>query len=120
MPGKQQRPEKPRHDASYKNFFTHSQTVADTLRLGAGELARRLDFATLERLPASFVTEPLGQRHADMLWPASIWTAATDVGDLFGPVPEKLLGYQLPASGIFSSRSGRWTWPRCRRTTSWR
>ena len=156
MPGKQQRPEKPRHDASYKNFFTHSQTVADTLRLGAGELARRLDFATLERLPASFVTEPLGQRHADMLWrigfsgggwvyilillefqssvdrrmalrmmnytnaiwmrlgredlgprgeyplvlPIVIyngkprWTAATDVGDLVGPVPEELLGYR--------------------------
>ena len=68
MPGKQQRPEKPRHDASYKSFFTHSQTVADTLRAAAGELARRLDFDTLEQLPASFVTEPLGQRHTDMLW----------------------------------------------------
>ena len=156
MPGKQQRPEKPRHDASYKNFFAHSQTVADTLRAAAGELSRRLDFATLERLPASFITEPLGQRHADMLWrigftgggwvyilillefqstvdhrmalrmmdytdaiwmrlgredlgprgeyplvlPIVIyngkppWTAATDVGDLIGPVPEELLGYR--------------------------
>ncbi len=156
MPGKQRRPEEPKHDASYKNFFTHSQTVADTLRLAAGELARRLDFATLERLPASFVTKHLGQRHADMLWrigftgdgwlyilillefqstvdhrmavrmmdytstiwmrlgrkdlgprgeyplvlPVVIyngeprWTAATDVGDLVGPVPEELLGYR--------------------------
>ena len=32
------------------------------------DLARRLDFATLERMPASFVTEHLGRRHADMLW----------------------------------------------------
>ncbi len=68
MPGKQQRPEGPKHDASYKNFFTHSQTVQDTLLAAAGELARHLDFATLERLPDSFVTRTLGQRHTDMLW----------------------------------------------------
>ena len=42
--------------------------VADLLRGFAGDLARHLDFATLERLPASFVTERLGQHHADMLW----------------------------------------------------
>ena len=68
MPGKQQRPENPRHDASYKNFFAHPRTVADTLRAAAGDIARHLDFTTLERLPASFVTEHLGQRHTDMLW----------------------------------------------------
>ena len=68
MPGRQQRPENPRHDASYKNFFAHSRTVADTLHAAAGDLARHLDFATLERLPDSFVTEHLGQRHTDMLW----------------------------------------------------
>ncbi len=70
MPGKQQRREGPKHDASYKNFFAHSRTVADTLRAAAGELARHLDFATLERMPNSFV------------------------GGLIGPVPEELLGYQ--------------------------
>ena len=115
-----------------------------------------LDFTTLERMPASFVTEHLGQRHTDMLWrvgttgggwvyilillefqstvdrrmalrmtdytttiwmrlgkedlgprgeypfvlPIVIyngerrWTAATDIGDLFGPVPGELLGYR--------------------------
>lgn len=37
--------------------------------LGASrDIARHLDLTTLERLPASFVTEHLGQRHADMLW----------------------------------------------------
>ena len=128
--------------------------MADTLRVAAGELARHLDFDTLECLPASFVTEHLGRRHADMLWrigttaggwvyvlillefqstvdhrmalrmmdytstiwmrferedlgpggeyplvlPVVIyngeprWTAATDVGDLLGPVPEAGLG----------------------------
>ena len=42
--------------------------MEDTLRLAARELARHLDFATLERLPASFATKHLGQRHTDMLW----------------------------------------------------
>ena len=74
----------PKHDASYKNFFTHPRTVADTLRAAAGGIARHLDFATLERMPASFVTEHLGQRR---------WTAATDIGDLLGPVPGEPLGY---------------------------
>ena len=43
-------------------------TVADTLRAFASGLARHLDFATLEQMPASFVTRALDQRHADMLW----------------------------------------------------
>lgn len=155
MPGKQ-RPENPKHDASYKNFFSHPRTVADTLRAAADDIARHLDFTTLERMPASFVTEHLDQRHTDMLWrigttdggwvcilillefqstvdrrmalrmmdytatiwlrlgqddlgpggeyplvlPVVIyngkrpWTAATDVGDLLGPVPGEPLGYR--------------------------
>ena len=155
MPGKQ-RPENPKHDAAYKNFFTHPRTVADTMRAAAGDIAQHLDFATLQRMPASFVTEHLGQRHTDMLWrigtaegswvyilillefqstvdrrmalrmmdytatiwmrlgkqdlgpggeypfvlPVVIynggrrWTAATDIGDLLGPVPGDALGYR--------------------------
>ncbi len=134
----------------------HPRTVADTLRAVARDLALHLDFTTLERMPASFVTEHLGQRHTDMLWrvgttwggwvyilillefqstvdrrmalrmtdytttiwmqlgnedlgprgeypfvlPIVIyngerrWTAATDIGDLVGPVPGELLGYR--------------------------
>ncbi len=156
MPGKRKRPENPKHDASYKNFFSHPRTVADTLRGFARDFARHLDFATLERLPASFVTEHLGKRHTDMLWriesvgggwvyilillefqstvdrrmavrmmdytatiwmrlgkedlgprgeypfvlPVVIyngerrWTAATDIGDLLGPMPSEPLGYR--------------------------
>lgn len=155
MPKEPNRQTKPRHDAAYRSFFSRQSAVKDTLRLAARELARHLDFATLERLPASFVTERLGQRHADMLWkaltvegswlylfvllefqstvdrrmalrmmdytvrilrgldkddlgPAGVhppihpvviyngerrWTAATDVRDLFAPVPDELLGY---------------------------
>lgn len=83
-PDQPTRPARPRHDAAYKSLFAQRRTVEDTLRalhvatatadaakrdpaLGH-DLARRLDFATLERVPASFVTEHLGRRHADMLW----------------------------------------------------
>lgn len=129
--------------------------MADTLLGASSDIARHLDLTTLERLPASFVTEHLGQRHADMLWriqttdgkwlywlvllefqstidrrmalrmmdytvrilrgldrdelgshgeypvvlPVVVyngeqrWNAATDVRDLFAPVPEELVGY---------------------------
>ncbi len=53
---------KPKHDASCKSLFAHRRTVEDTLRTLAAELARTLDFATLRRMPASFVTEHLGRR----------------------------------------------------------
>ena len=181
MPNESNRQTKPRHDASYKSFFSRQSAVTDTLRLAARDVARHLDFATLKRVPASFVTERLGQRHADMLWkaltvegswlylfvllefqstvdhrmalrmmdytvrilrgldkddlgPAGVhppvlpvviyngerrWTAATDVRDLFAPVPDELLGYlprhryllievqslgvsELPSDNVFS------------------
>ena len=155
MPREQEPPRRAKHDASYKGFFAQRRTVADTLRCAARDIARNLDFSTLERLPASFVTEHLGQRHADMLWriqtadgrwlyllallefqstidrrmalrmmdytvrvlrglgkgdlgpsgkyPAVLpivvhngeqrWNAAPDIGELFAPLPEELLGY---------------------------
>lgn len=148
------RPPRPKHDAAYKSFFAEKRTVADTLRALVPDAARHLDLPTLERLPASFVTEHLEQRHADMLWrvraagsgwvyllvllefqstvdrrmalrmadywvrimnalssdalgplgeyPLTIpvvvyngarpWTAATDVRELVGPVPDPLVG----------------------------
>ncbi len=42
--------------------------MADTLYGLTVDLKGVLDFASLERMPASFVTEHLGRRHADMLW----------------------------------------------------
>ena len=68
MPEKPKAPSRPKHDAAYKNFFAKPRTVADTLRARAGDLARHLDFDTLERMPASFVGRVLDRRHADMLW----------------------------------------------------
>ena len=57
-----------RHDAAYKSLFSRSRTVADTLRLKARDLVADLDLDTLERVPASFVSDTLAQRHVDMLW----------------------------------------------------
>ena len=51
-----------------QEFLRQTRTVADTLRGVARDPARSLDISTLERLPAGFVTEHLGQRHADMPW----------------------------------------------------
>ena len=83
-PDQPTRSAKPKHDAAYKSLFAQRRTVEDTLQAlhvatataDAGKrdpalghtLARRFDFAALERMPASFVTEHLGRRHADMLW----------------------------------------------------
>ncbi len=68
MPGKREPRPRPKHDASYKSFFARRRTVADTLRAVAADIAPHLDLTTLERMPASFVTRALDQRHADMLW----------------------------------------------------
>ena len=68
MPGTSRPSQRPKHDGAYRKLFGHPRTVADLLRGFAGDLSRHLDFTTLERLPASFVSEHLGQRHADMLW----------------------------------------------------
>ena len=68
MPNRPARRDNPPHDASYKGFFSRKRAVADALRATVRELTRHLDFSTLERVPGSFVTERLGQRHTDMLW----------------------------------------------------
>ncbi len=87
-PDQPARPAKPKHDAGCKSLLAHRRTVEDILRAlhlatavgDDGErdpqpsaprlkdLAARLDYSTLESMPADFVTEHLGRRHADMLW----------------------------------------------------
>ena len=68
MPKRRIRQTRPRHDARYKRLFADARTVRDTLLATASNLTGGYDLSTLERLPASFVTRHLGQRHADMLW----------------------------------------------------
>ncbi len=59
----------PMHDAAYKNLFSHPRMVKDLLRgFAARGWSDRLDFETLEKLPAEFVSEDLRRRQGDGLW----------------------------------------------------
>ena len=53
----------PMHDAAYKNLFSHPRMVKDLLRgFAAKGWSDRLDFSTLQKLPAEFVSEDLRRR----------------------------------------------------------
>ena len=57
------------HDAAYKRLFSHPRMVEDLLRgFVAGKWADALDFTTLEKLPAEFVSEDLRRRRGDGVW----------------------------------------------------
>ena len=57
------------HDAAYKSLFSHPRMVADLLRgFAAREWSDELDFKTLEKLPADYVSDDLRQRHGDSVW----------------------------------------------------
>ena len=57
------------HDTGYKLLFAHPEMVRDLL-IGyvPGEWIAGADFATLERINASYVSETLKQRHDDIVW----------------------------------------------------
>ena len=57
------------HDTGYKLLFAHPEMVRDLL-IGyvPGECIAGADFATLERINASYVSETLKQRHDDIVW----------------------------------------------------
>ena len=56
-------------DAAYKTLFSHPRMVADLLRgFAAKGWSDALDFKTLEKLPAEFVSDDLRRRHGDTLW----------------------------------------------------
>ena len=51
------------HDAAYKRLFSHRRIVEDLLRgFLTGKWTDALDFTTLEKLPAEFVSEELLRR----------------------------------------------------------
>ena len=57
------------HDNGYKMLFSHPEMVADLLRGFVREdWVRDLDFATLEKVPASFVGKKMRKRESDVLW----------------------------------------------------
>lgn len=63
------------HDQSYKLLFSHPEMVADLIRGFVREpWVESIDFATLERVGGSYVSEDLRERRDDMVWRAS-WGA---------------------------------------------
>jgi predicted transposase/invertase (TIGR01784 family) len=60
---------KRQHDRSYRHLFSQPRIVEDLLRrFLPGPWAGELDFATLERLNASYVSERLQSRESDVVW----------------------------------------------------
>ena len=56
-------------DAAYKELFSHPRMVEDLLRgIVAGQWSDALDFTTLEKLPAEYVSDDLRRRQGDLLW----------------------------------------------------
>ena len=57
------------HDASYKLLFSHAKMVEDLLRgFVPQSWVQALDFSTLEKVNASYVTDDLRDRHDDVVW----------------------------------------------------
>ena len=57
------------HDGSYRRLFSHTRMVEDLIRRYVDPpWVDRLDFSTLEIVPAHFVSEELEQRESDVVW----------------------------------------------------
>ncbi len=57
------------HDGSYRRLFSHGRMVEDLIRRYVGPpWLDRLDFSTLEMVPAHYVSEDLEQRESDVVW----------------------------------------------------
>lgn len=58
-----------RHDASYKHLFSSPKVVRHLVEgFIPDEEIKRLDFSTLERMNASYVSEDLRERADDVVW----------------------------------------------------
>ena len=68
MPRSSKRSRRP-HDSVYRRIFTHARTIEDILRrFATGPWAAKLDFKTLELVPARYVSRFLDQRESDVVW----------------------------------------------------
>ena len=75
------------HDAAYKAMYRHRQAIRDLCRylaaphgpLSPGTLAA-LDFSTLAKLPAEWVTAHFRRRHGDQVWRIRFREVAEDAG----------------------------------------
>ena len=57
------------HDGSYKHLFSHPEMVESLIRGFVPEdWVRDVDFSTLTKMPQSYVTDDLRDRHDDIIW----------------------------------------------------
>ena len=75
------------HDAAYKAMYRHRQAIRDLCRYLAAphgplspETLAALDFSTLAKLPAEWVTAHFRRRHGDQVWRIRFREAAEDAG----------------------------------------
>ncbi len=64
------RPKQPTpHDGNYRRLFSHARMVEDLIRRYVSPpWLDRLDFSTLEMVPAHYVSDDLEQRESDVVW----------------------------------------------------
>ena len=87
MPRPPDRPPPIPHDAAYKAMYRHRQAIVDLCHylaapnrpLSSDTLAA-LDFSTLAKLPAEWVTEDFRRRHGDQVWRIRFKGASPDAG----------------------------------------
>lgn len=67
--GKRRQPSPTKHDQGYKLLFSHPRIVeAFLLGFLDGYRVAGLDLSTLERVPSSFISDDLRERHGDVFW----------------------------------------------------
>lgn len=91
------------HDGAYKQLFSHPEMVEQLLRGFVQESwVQRLDYARLERVNASYVSEELLQRSNDIVWRVPLRRCDESAA---GEEPQWLYLYLLLE---FQSRSDPW------------
>ncbi len=81
------------HDQAYKQLFSNPELVRDLLRdVVRQDWVELVDFSTLERSNASYVSKKLQSRHSDLLWSAQLKPAP---GAKPNAQPERLYIYLL-------------------------
>ena len=64
------------HDPIYKELYSLPEPVEGLVRALAPRRARLVDFASLSRLPAEYVTSEQAPRYGDMLWECRLLSGA--------------------------------------------
>ena len=66
-------------DAAFKKLFSHPRMIELLIRRHVPQWDGRIDYSTLERLPAELIDERLRRRYPDMMWRARTIDGTTDL-----------------------------------------